>query len=299
MRPATAGGFEHDVLVYDDEASLLGTLVPFVTDGLDSGEPVMVAVGPEPAGALRSALGGDAGAVRFIDMHALGRNPARIIPAWSAFVAEAGGAPVRGIGEPVWPGRSETEIIECEHHEALLDLAFTGGPAWRLLCPYDARGLPGDVVERARTHHRDPAIPDRPLTDEGANALAPPPREATTFDFGIDLAAVRDAVRSWAAAAGLTGARTEDLVLSVDELAANSIRHGGGRGRLRLWADGDRVVADVADDGVIRDPLVGRRQPPVDFVGGRGLWIANLLCDLVQIRSSASGTVVRAHLARA
>jgi len=31
---------------------------------------------------------------------------------------------------------------------------------------------------------------------------------------------------------------------------------------------------------------------------GRGLWLVNNLCDLVQIRSSASGTVVRLHLQR-
>jgi hypothetical protein len=29
---------------------------------------------------------------------------------------------------------------------------------------------------------------------------------------------------------------------------------------------------------------------------GRGLWIANQLCDLVQIRSSAAGTVVRMQM---
>ncbi len=30
--------------------------------------------------------------------------------------------------------------------------------------------------------------------------------------------------------------------------------------------------------------------------GGRGLWLANRLCDLVQVRSGEQGTVVRLHV---
>ena len=52
----------------------------------------------------------------------------------------------------------------------------------------------------------------------------------------------------------------------------------------------------MADDGVIADPLVGRQTPSPERAGGRGLWLANQLCDLVQIRSGASGTVVRLHV---
>jgi anti-sigma regulatory factor (Ser/Thr protein kinase) len=33
--------------------------------------------------------------------------------------------------------------------------------------------------------------------------------------------------------------------------------------------------------------------PPLSDEGGRGLWLANQLCDLVQIRSGENGTVVR------
>jgi hypothetical protein len=51
----------------------------------------------------------------------------------------------------------------------------------------------------------------------------------------------------------------------------------------------------VEDHGRIRIPLVGRIRPEPDADSGRGVWIANQLCDLVQIRSSAAGTVVRVH----
>jgi anti-sigma regulatory factor (Ser/Thr protein kinase) len=30
--------------------------------------------------------------------------------------------------------------------------------------------------------------------------------------------------------------------------------------------------------------------------GGRGLWMANQVCDLVRIRSGATGTAIRLHM---
>jgi anti-sigma regulatory factor (Ser/Thr protein kinase) len=41
--------------------------------------------------------------------------------------------------------------------------------------------------------------------------------------------------------------------------------------------------------------LAGRIRPGPDQSSGFGLWLANQLCDLVQVRSLPSGTVVRLH----
>jgi anti-sigma regulatory factor (Ser/Thr protein kinase) len=87
----------------------------------------------------------------------------------------------------------------------------------------------------------------------------------------------------------------EELVLAVDELATNSIRHGGGSGTLRCWREGEALLCEVQDRGWIDAPLVGRRRPDPEASSGRGVWLANQLCDLVQIRSSSTGTVVRVH----
>ena len=84
----------------------------------------------------------------------LGANPARIIPAWRQFLAARHqGGPVRGVGEPIWPGRRPAEMAEAVLHEGLLNVAFDDGPAWRLLCPYDAERLPADVIAEARRTH--------------------------------------------------------------------------------------------------------------------------------------------------
>ena len=84
----------------------------------------------------------------------------------------------------------------------------------------------------------------------------------------------------------------------VNETASNSIRHGGGSGVLTCWGESDRLIYELRDAGVVRDPLVGRRAPSPAQESGRGVWLANQLADLVQIRSSPAGTTVRIHITR-
>jgi hypothetical protein len=67
---------------------------------------------------------------------------------------------------------------------------------------------------------------------------------------------------------------------------------------LRLWREGDVLIAEVRDRGRLDEPLVGRERPTPDQEHGRGLWVANQLCELVQVRTLATGTVVRLHLHR-
>jgi anti-sigma regulatory factor (Ser/Thr protein kinase) len=84
-----------------------------------------------------------------------------------------------------------------------------------------------------------------------------------------------------------------DLVLAADEIATNSLRHGGGLGTAGVWTEGDEVVCEIRDRGRMHEPLAGRRRPSVEGSGGRGLWLANQLCELVQIRATDTGGVVR------
>ena len=58
------------------------------------------------------------------------------------------------------------------------------------------------------------------------------------------------------------------------------------------------MVCEIADRGTIDDPLVGRQAPDTEQLGGRGLWLAHQLCDLVELRSGPDGTVLRLHMAR-
>ena len=108
-----------------------------------------------------------------------------------------------------------------------------------------------------------------------------------------DLAGVRRFVAEICRRSGLGPAGSADLALAADEVATNSIQHGGGGGTLLAWGDDHAVHCDLRDEGNILDPLVGRVRPSVGQHGGRGLWLANQLCDLVQIRAMPEGNVVR------
>ena len=132
---------------------------------------------------------------------------------------------------------------------------------------------------------------DRPLTP------APDDAEAHLFERG-ELGDLRAAVSRFAFRAGLAPDRVDDLVVAVNEITTNSVRHAGGGGRLRLWTEGDRVVCEITDAGRITSPMIGRLPPAMTTVNGRGLWMANQLCDLVQIRSSAAGSTIRVQLSR-
>ena len=303
--PRTGDRFQHTAVFYDGLDDLVATVVPFVREGIDRGEPVLVALLSERLAAVEAALGHDATRVDFVDMGELGANPACIIPEWRRFLEDAGqDGPVRGVGEPVWSGRREVEIEEAGFHEALLNLAFDDGPGWQLICPYDTSTLPRDVIENAVRNH--PIAASLPASIHAAYAgreharswfaapLPPPPPDADGWQFGPeDLAGLRSIVSRLARHSGVHRAASDDLVLATHELATNSVIHADGSGMMRTWAEPGAFVVEISDHGTIEDPLVGRDLLEVLSESGRGVWMANQLCDLVQVRSGPAGTVVR------
>jgi hypothetical protein len=110
MSPATT--FQHEALFYEGDDEFVDRCRTFVEQGIDRDEPVLVMVGSRKLELLRPALGERGAGVRFTDMEVVGRNPARIIPAWGRFVADEGGGRMRGIGEPIWAGRAPDEMDE-------------------------------------------------------------------------------------------------------------------------------------------------------------------------------------------
>lgn len=302
-----ADGFRHEAFMYAGDSEFLEGTVAFIKGGLEAGEPVLVVEPAPKLDMLRDAIGPSVGEVHLADMAAVGQNPARIIPAWEEFVRRYPGRRLRGIGEPIGPHRGADELDECHLHEALLNVAFDGGQPWWLLCPYDVSALSPEVVEEARrTHpfvhdgdgHRpsddyrpvDLDAPfDRPLSDPRGQPVEMPFSARSLHD-------VRGVVSRHANRAGLGPEETAYFVLAVNEVAANSVRHGGGGGVLRLWDQGDSLTCEVRDSGHIGEPLAGRRPPAPEDENGRGLWLANQVCDLVQVHSSSAGTVVRLHM---
>jgi hypothetical protein len=299
------GGFDHAAFLYAGVEGFLAGTAAFVREGLAAGEPVMVAVDATKAARLREHLP-DTGRVRWVDITRIGANPARITSLWLEFMARAGGGALRGVGEPIWPFRSPAELVECQRHEELLNLAFADQPRFRLLCPYDTQALEPAVVAEARRSH--PMVVEgsavRPSTDYRGLAAAAAPFEeplpeprSVLIEPGVDglpELGLFGLVRAQAADAGLGPAQAQDLAVAV--LAADgTLRPAGGRCALRLWQEDRRMICELRTPRVVRDPLAGRH-PPSARPESRGHWLANQLCDLVELRSFPTGTVARLHI---
>jgi anti-sigma regulatory factor (Ser/Thr protein kinase) len=152
------------------------------------------------------------------------------------------------------------------------------------------------------------ASDDRPATTGAAAGdaqrgrwEAPVPPADVALDQTFDrngLYALRSAVAAHATELGLNGRRVADLVLIANELASNAIRHGGSRGRLRLWRDHKAVHCQVSDrgPGLVDPEHAGTTQAAIAASGGRGLWIIRQLCDHLDISSDSGGATLTATL---
>jgi anti-sigma regulatory factor (Ser/Thr protein kinase) len=274
-------GFRHEAFVYASGEEFVRLAAPFVRDGLAAGETVVAALPPTSLAVLRDAVGTDG--VGFVDITAAGRNPARLIPFWRDVLDQNPDRPVRGLSEQTYPGRTPAEYDEALLHEALTDISFATTADFRLRCLYDASaGV-------------DPAI-NADAEKTFRTALSGVPDGAEQWVFGLaDLGDVRQWVDAQASSHGLSRERVDDLTLALHEICTNSIRFGGAKGTLSVWIADGSLICDVADSGRIDDLLVGRVLPPLDGLGGRGVWLANQLCDLVQLRSGDGFTQVRLH----
>jgi anti-sigma regulatory factor (Ser/Thr protein kinase) len=300
--------FRHELYPYDGDAHFLAGALSFIDDALAGDELVLVAVAEPKERMLRAELAGTRAeaSVSFLDTAALGRNPGRLIPAWQEWITArvAAGHEVRGIGESQWGGGSAVEVAELQYHEWLLNRAFAKSPAWWLLCPYDTTVLEPTLLESARrchplvlasgAHGPSDGYVDEPYAFEELSSPGDP-HQVLSYSHG-DLPAVREKVAAYAAGHGVDGARLQGLLVAATEVAANSIKHGGGRGTLRTWSADSSFTCEFHDSGYIEDPLVGRIRPTPEQIGGRGMWLVHQLCDLVQIRSApATGTTIRLH----
>jgi MEDS: MEthanogen/methylotroph, DcmR Sensory domain len=302
--------YRHEAFLWHDRTDFTDGLVPFIVEGLSAGEPVMVATVPEHTEWLREELGQDADRVSFVDMAELGRNPAKILPAWQKFLdTEAvDGRPARGVGEPIWAGRGTDELIECQLHEALLNVAVDPMTPFWLVCPYDAERLDPVVIDEAYRSH--PVVIEADaykgstqyagrahLEQMLGSELPPLAGEPTTIPFNAkNIDRLPRFLKLEGHVAGLALHQASGLASATHGLATGSLQRGATGGIIRMWRQPREVIYEVIDDTYVDDPLAGRRAPVVDSADA--LWTANQLCDLVQLRSTPAGTIVRLHAYR-
>jgi anti-sigma regulatory factor (Ser/Thr protein kinase) len=281
-------GFKHDAFVHGTDEEFVLRAAAFIREGLAAGEKVVAVLPPERTAVLRDALDSQYSEVTVVDATVAGGNPARLIPFWRAILEQEPDRPVRGLCEAAYPGRSAEAYDEVLLHEALSDIAFAPDRSFRLCCAYEA----SVGIDPTATHFGGEALADKTFR----TPLSDVPDRAERWEFGPDeLGQVRQWVGGQASSHGVSRDRLEDLSLALHEICTNSIRFGGGRGALAVWIADGSLICNVTDRGRIDDLLVGRVLPPLDGLGGRGVWLANQLCDLVQLRSGDDVTQVRLY----
>ena len=298
---------EHPALFYRKQQEYLDCLLPFVTDGLNAGQPVLVAVPGPNLAALRDGLGPSAADVAMADMTVVGRNPGRILgEVLSGFVEEHPRQRIRIIGEPIWPARSAIEYPACVQHEALINQAFAGRDV-TVVCPYDAAHLDPNIIADARKTHPvlwQAGSPEQDSTTFAPDAMwarynQPLSRHAAAVRYTVreltDLAGARAFAAAYAKWFGLSCERTSDLQLITNELATSSLMNAGSACRLALWQHDGYLVCEARDRGHLDDLLAGRRPYESDTSRGRGLCVVNGLADLVRIHTAAHETTIHAY----
>src|SRR3954471_23266288 len=70
------------------------------------------------------------------------------------------------------------------------------------------------------------------------------------MDFTVDhLPGVGRFVATHARQCGLDEDSVGDLVIAVNEIATNGVRHGSPNAELRMWTSDGRLIAEIRDEG--------------------------------------------------
>lgn len=300
MDSGATGVVDHLAVPYSGVEELAARLEPALSGALAAGDPVLAVLADAERDAVSALLGSDAARVDFAD-------PARVhaVPAFTVAVRWARLARQAVAGRVLVIGQHLTlPDVGAEHWARLdlaIDVAIEGLPI-TVLC-----ACPDTDPAIGRTHPQlltadgpRPGPGYRPPPEALVEYPPPPPPDLGPADAELafrmaDLPTVRRRVAAAGASAGLDDDRVDDLVLAVNELATNSVEHGPGSARLRLWASPGSVVAEVTDRGRMNVPFPGLVRPPSTGARGRGLWLASELTDVLQVWSDDDGTVIRVH----
>lgn len=300
--------FDHRAAVYTSTNEMFEVLSPFILQGVDQRERVMLVMSDHLLHRTRAMLGPTADrteAIRAEDVYA---HPAQMYADYCAMLdahTRSTAQPLRIIAEQTIAGRNAQEIAELRRVEAACNttLAFANA---QILCLYDAVTAPAEALDGVPVTHptvlADGAVlaspaytdPSRYLLDQRRTTRLPlPPRRAARLD---PVESGRQAGRFVATHGGrlkLRGEALNGLAVAVAEVATNALINAVGV-ELHVWREADRVVCQVSDAGYgLTDGLSGYRPPYRSRHGSGRLWAARLLCDTLEIATGDLGTTVR------
>jgi AcrR family transcriptional regulator len=276
----------HEAFIYSSDGEYTDVLAPFLAESVRNGEAAVVVAQPARIRLLREALGADADGVSYFDANTWYRSPGSAFSSWLAELDAATG-PVRAIGEVVF-GNDPDGVHRWHRYESLLNRAFVNRDAW-IVCPYDTRAHPAELIDIAGSTHRMIANGRRARLLSAAHFTEPElgaplssghdrhtaQRQSSATIAAGDVTSLRRTITWPARAAGLPSPVVDDLVLAVADIAADgaavSTAQAGGEWYCEV-ATPTSAPLDDARPGIV----VGR-----------------IICDRVEVDEGADGARVR------
>jgi CheY-like chemotaxis protein len=150
-------GCRHEALIYSSPDELAAATLPFLRQGLASGDHLLAVLKEADWALLQRSLGEDAVRVVFTDADAWYRSPDHAFQRYTDYLDDQlgrGARRVRIVAEIVWPQNFEAaDVARWKRYEAGLSGALASVPV-SFICAYNARKLPPEIITDAqRTHH--------------------------------------------------------------------------------------------------------------------------------------------------
>ncbi|MGY1826652.1 MULTISPECIES: anti-sigma factor RsbA family regulatory protein [unclassified Blastococcus] len=305
------GGVSHVAALVGSDDELLAATLPYLEEGLRADDLVVLSCPPATTALISGALGERAGAVeQDARLCLLEATVPDAVAASHDLVRRAqgtGSGRLRFAGQ-VRFGPAPRNWREGLRYEAAVNLLLAARPVSGL-CLFDRRELAPEVLAGAAATHpwlltgsgltpseafEEPADYARrlPVPREPVEDVAP----ALAVDDAPSLVELRRLLRSVIHAHVPDPDQAADLHFAASEIASNAFRHGARPVSARVWADGERLVCAITDQGGGTDvPFPGFRPAHgVDLAqGGMGLWLTRKLWDHVDLLPGPEGFTVR------
>jgi len=165
----TTASLLHHAAPYGSDEAFIAAVVPFVRQGVDRRESVLVVTSDDNVALLRGELGDAAGDVSFRGAAEWYGSPLFAVAAYRSYTndrIEAGAVWIRIVGEPVRMPTREGDAEVWGTYESMFNLIFATAPL-TVMCPYDERMCNAsvlDVVEQTHpflVHDGEPQANDR------------------------------------------------------------------------------------------------------------------------------------------
>ncbi|MEV4350301.1 sensor histidine kinase [Actinoplanes sp. NPDC049596] len=309
----------HTALITDSGDELLTVLASELRRSAGRYDEILLVVGEDTRTALAEHIGDVDGVLRWGDPSAFYQRLGFAYENFRHYLAEqhTAGRRMHVIAEPdldtgVDAGLHADRTAAYLAYEAVCNDSYAPYDG-AVTCIWNRRHHPAAVLDGVRATHRYLLTPagrlpsplylgaERYLTQRHNLPLQPAPadvdHELVLTDVA-DLSRLRTVLRPWAGKHHFAEEPADDVVVAAVEVAANGLRHGTTPVRVRAWNGHDTLIVQCDDTaGRPIAATAGYRRPQMTGAapGGRGLWLARQLADVVITESVPGRTSVQLH----